>query len=188
MVSLNKTQTALVELTELLSDITKDNELTVQEVEAIFDWMDRHKTVVNRADIKDFTVWFKGIVADGEITQDEAQELLDWTNKLREDPDVQHYIKVREAGSDAWRLDKVTEKQIAFLEELGCPSEVSQEFTKGEASEKIDDLLHERRDREYSEQDRDEMGRFVSNKSGNGCMVVISAIIFCGLYIIFKIV
>jgi polyhydroxyalkanoate synthesis regulator phasin len=170
----SKTQQAVEALTEILTEITEDGELTAQEIKRLIQWKIDWKTVARRGELKEFTDWFTEAIADGVIDREERRGIFKWAKDLekRASERAAEEERARQASqrdvpppyepNTKWRDDPITEKQIRFLEELGAPRRKTKGLTKGQASKLIDELLEQQ------------------NSEGGGCLSLVLLLIGIG--------
>lgn len=139
---MTKTQMAFRELNDLLKTITADKRITLEEIEQLMRWRSTWATVVKRPQLKAFTEWFDNAVADGQFTTAEISDLFVWCEEIASQAGEDEMIENRRtAPASDWRRDPVTDAQFSYLVNLGVPEPEIRQMTKGEASQRINQLV-----------------------------------------------
>ena len=144
-----KTVAAVESLRVLLLRIAEDGQVTDSEVDELRSWAIVHRAVLGRDTLKPFQEWLDRVLADGQLDTDERYDLLAWAEWVsqafqNEAADKGPPPPVEPPARRTWRNDRVTERQIEFLKELGAAPEQLEGLKKGTASTLIEELMAKR--------------------------------------------
>lgn len=137
----NKTQAAIGELVKILRRI-KARGPGKGDVKLLSEWAATYRSVRTRPAIKPAATWIEATIADGEIDAQEREQLNQWC-EFAEAWDRNAKARQAEvfAAENAWRDDPMSDRQRAYLLDLGAKPASLNGITKGEASDRIDRLL-----------------------------------------------
>lgn len=149
-----KTREAFLALADLLTATVSDGQISDDELRNIQVWRACHRRVLRHESLAGFCHWLDQVTADGLLDLDERQQMHRWaedlaaavaqTGTVAPAASGDAYLAIPTARRRSWRADASTERQIAFLIELGESEASLVGITKGEASERITRLLEAR--------------------------------------------
>lgn len=158
-------------LLHLLGEITRDGELSLDEVERLRAWLEENKACAEVPAIAWLRELLQAVLADGKVTQEERVELLLAFDKVLP-PEDRLLAKVRRRNAAAhdqeaqepaqtrptsgskrvpWQDQPATEKQFDYMRFLGVQFDEAT-ITKGQASELITAAAAQSQDRPSNRQ------------------------------------
>ena len=179
-----KTLDAMRGLESLLLRIDSRGSITEGDITALSTWLATYRNVSSRPPLSPMRDWITKAMADGVIDDSERLDLLAWGRWMRDyrtSADRRQAEKTRQEL--AWRDHPPTDRQLAFLEELGATKSQVKNLTKGAASDLIERLLDERDGDDF---DEEPPRKKASSKSGARSILIVIVIFIVVFYFMLR--